>query len=117
MEGYRNHHPSWRDKAFLGKDKNRKQRATEVPTKKLLAILGDAELESGRLHALRSEGLITWRWKPFARVHPDATGNFQVHWNPKILAKHLNFDKEAAVEALEERHDSTGAADDVEWCL
>ena len=91
-----------------------------IITKKLFNILQDSELAPGRLHSLRSEGLITWKWKPFARVHADPSGSFSVHWNPAALAKHPDFKREEAVEALEEMHDGSGSggtSDDVEWCL
>ena len=68
----------------------------------------------GRVHALNHNGLVTFKWKPLARVSPHADGTFVVHWNPQIVAQ-SGIDKE---ETLAEMEGAVGTSSDgVEWSL
>jgi hypothetical protein len=102
---------------FVGADKNRKQQLTEIYTKKLRKILWRRIADSGvqgRVHALKHHGLVTFKWKPLARVSPHADGTFVVHWNPQIVTQSgINME-----ETLAEVEGAVGTSSDgVQWSL
>lgn len=101
---------------YISRDKNRRQILTEQISKKLKTVL-EEKVDNGKtsLHLLRSEGMVTYKWQPLARVSPYADGSFQVHWNPSTLRKLPELSKNDVLEELENLHGTK--ADGIEWCL
>ena len=98
---------------YISRDKSRKQVQTELVAKKLGKVL-EPLLPAGRLHVLKQEGLLTWKWKPLARVTCYAGKSYHVHWNPAVL-RLVSINREEVLESLEALHGAS--ADGIEWSL
>ena len=99
---------------FLSADKSKKRIATEVLTKRLHGLIQDQLGQPTRaLHMLKPEGLVTYQWKPLAKVTANADGSAVCQWNP-VVADKLQIDRVCITDAMENRR--TVSTDGVEWC-
>jgi hypothetical protein len=101
---------------FVSADKNRKRILTETYTKRLFGLIkADVPPGKGAIHMLKPEGLITFKWKPLARICVKPDSSFLTYWNPPMVLA-AGVDKEKISEAMDSRV-ATVSAESVEWQL
>ena len=88
-------------KVYLGADKNPKQVATEVSTKRLGAII-ESNLSAGAVSLARREGVVLIDMTPVALILPQSDGSTNFRWNDVMVAKHT-LQKETIIATLVSR--------------
>ena len=102
---------------FVGRDRNKKQRATEISTKALAQHLQSVK-PTIDFYAKKSEGIVTSAFEPVAQLLPRVDGHTDIEWNKAWLQLPANqgFDKEAALAAVASGMAPKGRYKDIEWC-
>ena len=96
---------------YKSPDKNGKQRATEIGTKRLVGVMAD--VCSMQFYGVRSKGIVTHAWRAVACVEATEPGE-----PPRVLFKasqvaNLGIDKKAVLEAFRATYSRPG--DDEPW--